>query len=145
MPRAYASSVIAAPAAKVWDAIRDFNGLPSWHPAIAKSVIQDGGAAERVGCVRELTTGDGAKIVERLLGLSDFKRTCVYGILEGPFPITAYVATLRVTPVSDGDRCFIEWWSSFDCKSEDAQSMVDLLAGAIYQGGFDALKKRFGG
>lgn len=143
MPRAYASSVIDASADTVWDAIKDFNGLPSWHPAIAKSVIQDGGPANRIGTIRELTTGDGAKVIERLLGLSDLKQTCVYGIVEGPFPITGYIATLRVSPITDGSRCFIEWWSTFDCKPEDARGMIDLLAGAIYQGGFDALKKRF--
>ena len=39
MPRIYISSVIDAPAAKVWERIRDFNGLPQWHPGIADSRI----------------------------------------------------------------------------------------------------------
>ena len=32
MPKAYASTVLNAPADEVWAAIRDFNGLPAWHP-----------------------------------------------------------------------------------------------------------------
>jgi hypothetical protein len=35
MPRVYVSSVIDAPAAKVWERVRDFNGLPRWHPRSA--------------------------------------------------------------------------------------------------------------
>ena len=36
MPRIYTSSVIDAPAAKVWEKVRDFNALPRWHPRIRK-------------------------------------------------------------------------------------------------------------
>ena len=32
MAEVYTSSVIAAPADRVWARIRDFNGLPGWHP-----------------------------------------------------------------------------------------------------------------
>ena len=42
MARVYVSSVIAAPAAKVWERVRDFNGLPRWHPRIADSQIENG-------------------------------------------------------------------------------------------------------
>ena len=30
MPRVYVSSVIEAPVARVWERVRDFNGLPRW-------------------------------------------------------------------------------------------------------------------
>lgn len=52
MAKAYASAVIAAPIDAVWTAIRDFDGLPNWHPAIASSAIEGGGAADRFGAVR---------------------------------------------------------------------------------------------
>ena len=42
MPKAYASTVVNAPASTVWAAIRDFNGLPGWVAAIADSTIEDG-------------------------------------------------------------------------------------------------------
>ena len=38
--KVYMSSVIEAPADAVWAHIRDFNGLPKWHPAIAESRIE---------------------------------------------------------------------------------------------------------
>ena len=40
MVQVYASSVIDASADSVWSRIRDFNGLPQWHPAIADSRIE---------------------------------------------------------------------------------------------------------
>jgi hypothetical protein len=30
-------------------------------------------------------------------------------------PVTNFVATLRVTPVVDGNRAFVEWWATFEC------------------------------
>ena len=40
MVKVYTSSVLDAPADKVWSEIRDFNGLPRWHPAIKDSYIE---------------------------------------------------------------------------------------------------------
>ena len=55
MTKVYRSAVIDAPADKVWKLVRDFNGLPKWHPAIATSEIEGGLPADRVGCVRRFT------------------------------------------------------------------------------------------
>ena len=115
MSKAYASSVIPAPAAAVWSVIRDFNALPAWHPAIATSEIEDGRASDQVGAIRSFKLTDGAHIRERLLDLSDVTMTCVYNFETTIFDVKEYLATLRCTPVTDGDACFIEWWATFDC------------------------------
>jgi len=60
MIRVTTSSVIDAPADAVWAAIRDFNALPDWQPGIVKSTIEDGGSADRIGCVRALTLANRA-------------------------------------------------------------------------------------
>ena len=67
MASAYASIVLKTPVQTVWSLIRDFNGLPSWAPAIAKSKIEDGLDADVVGCVRSFYTKEGGHIRERLL------------------------------------------------------------------------------
>ncbi len=118
MARVYASSVLPAPAAKVWARIRDFNGLPSWHPAIAESRIENGEPADKVGCVRDFRLRNGDRIRECLLGLSDYDMFCTYSILESPMGVENYVATLRLTPITDGDRTFCEWTAEFDCAPE---------------------------
>ena len=55
MARSYASAVVPASADEVWSLVRDFNGLPNWHPAITGSEIEGGGSAEAVSAVRALT------------------------------------------------------------------------------------------
>jgi hypothetical protein len=143
MPKAYASSVIDASADAVWSIVRDFNALPQWHPAIAGSEIEGGLAPDAVGCIRSFTLKDGTPIREKLLMLSDLDRTVVYDFQTWPFPVRNYCATLKVTPVTDGNRSFVEWWTTFDCAEADEARMVDTFANGVFQAGLDALKERF--
>ena len=145
MARVYVSSVIGAEAGKVWERVRDFNGLPKWHPRIRDSRIEDALPADKVGCVRNFHLQNGDTIRERLLGLSDYDMFCTYAILDSPMPLTDYVATLRLTPVTDGPRCFIEWSAEFDCAPEAEDDLVSGIGGDVFQSGFDALKRHFGG
>ena len=145
MARVYVSSVIDAPAAKVWERVRDFNGLPRWHPRIRDSRIEDGLPADKIGCVRNFHLQNGDGLREKLLGLSDYELFCTYAILESPMPLENYVATLRLTPITDGDRTFIEWSAEFDCALEVEADLTSGIGGNVFQGGFDALKRHFGG
>ena len=144
MALVYASSVIAAPAARIWETVRDFNGLPNWHPAIAESRIESGAPADQVGCIRAFRLRDGGFIRERLLALSDYDFSCSYAILESPMGVENYVATLKLTPITDGDRTFAEWSAEFDCAPEREAELVALIGTGVFQGGFDALMSRFG-
>ena len=87
MARVYVSSVINARSDRVWARIRDFNGLPNWHPAIAESRIENGEPADKIGCVRDFRLRNGDRIRERLLGLSDHDMFCTYSILESPMGV----------------------------------------------------------
>jgi uncharacterized protein YndB with AHSA1/START domain len=146
MARAHASSVIDAPIDQVWRRIRDYNGLPGWHPGVARSEIEGGEPANQPGCVRVLTLGNGAVIRERLLEMSDLGHHYSYAILESPLPVANYRATLRLRPISDGDRTFAEWSATFDPDPPEKQVEAENMIGdGVFQGGFDALKKHFGG
>lgn len=145
MPRAYASSVIDAPADSVWAVVRDFNDLPRWHPGIADSSIEDGRTGDQVGAIRSFHLKDGAHIRERLLSHNDHERCYSYNFETTPFDVRNYHATLRVTPVTDGNRAFVEWWTTFDCPVERIDEWVDTFANGVFQAGFDALKARFSG
>ncbi|NIA69417.1 SRPBCC family protein [Pelagibius litoralis] len=144
MAQVYTSSVIGAPAERVWAAIRDFNGLPDWHPGIVESRIEGGGPADQVGCVRAFRLQDGGVIRERLLALSDYDYSCSYAILESPMGVENYIATLKLTPVTDGARSFAEWSAAFDCAPEREAELVAMIGKDVFQGGFDSLKSRFG-
>ncbi len=145
MARVYVSSVIEAPAARVWERIRDFNALPRWVPAVRDSRIENGEPSDRVGCVRDFHLQNGDRLREKLLGLSDYDFFCTYSILEGPMPLTNYVATLRLTPVTDGDRTFAEWSAEFDCAPEDEADLVGNIGANVFQAGFNSLKRLMAG
>jgi Polyketide cyclase / dehydrase and lipid transport len=146
MARAYASSVINAPVEQVWARIRDFNALPKWHPGVAKSEIEGGKPADQVGCVRNFAMKNGGVIRERLLEMSDLGHHYSYSILESPLPLTNYRATLRLRRISDGDRTFAEWSATFDPDPSEKQAETEqFVSNGVFQGGFDALKKHFGG
>ncbi len=144
MIRLYVSSVIDANADSVWARIRDFNGLPQWHPLIADSRIENQQPADRVGCIRNFHTRDGGRIREKMLALSDYDYTCTYEILESPMGVTHYVATLKLTPVTDGDRCFAEWSAEFECEEGRERELSELIGQGVFQAGFEALKRHFG-
>lgn len=145
MARVYVSSVIDAPAEKVWDRIRDFNGLPKWHPRIRESRIEEALPADKVGCIRNFILQSGDTIREQLLGLSDHDLFYSYSMLEGPMPLSDYIATIRLTPITEGNRCFIEWSAEFSCDPDNEADLVSGVGTNVFQGGFDALKRHFGG
>ena len=145
MARVYTSSVINAGANRVWDRVRDFNALPRWHPRIRDSRIEDALPSDKVGCIRNFNLQNGDNIREQLLGLSDYDMFCTYAILESPMPLSDYIATLRLTPVTDGDRCFIEWSAEFSADPSEEDALVNGIGTDVFQAGFDALKRHFGG
>lgn len=144
MIRVYVSSVIDVSADTVWARIRDFNALPLWHPAIADSRIENQEPSDRVGCIRHFHTREGGMIRERLLALSDYDYSCTYEILESPMGVSNYVATVKLTPITDGGRTFAEWSAEFDCAQGRESELTEQIGGGVFQAGFDALKRHFG-
>jgi hypothetical protein len=142
--RVYVSSVIGAPAEAIWALIRDFNGLPKWHPAIADSRIENGWPADRIGCIRNFRLKDGGVIREQLLTLSDYDYQCTYSILESPMGVSNYIATLKLTPVTDGNRTFAEWSAEFDAPAAEERKLAENIGQDVFQGGFNALNAYFG-
>ena len=143
MPTIEVSSVIDAPIEKVWERIRDFNGLPSWHPRMVESQIEDGKAATEIGCVRNFKVASGATVREKLLAFSDDDHLTTYSIIGHPAPISNHTATLKLERVTDGDRTFAVWTSQFDAPAEKADEIAKGMADNVFQGGFEALKSHF--
>ena len=145
MARVYVSTVVNARNDRVWTRVRDFNGLPNWHPAIAESRIEGGEPADKIGCVRDFSLRNGDRIREKLLGSPTTTCSAPIRFLKSPMGVENYVATLRLTPVTDGDKTFLEWSADFDCAPERETELVNNIGGGVFQGGFDALKRAFGG
>ncbi|HEY1475125.1 MAG TPA: SRPBCC family protein [Pseudolabrys sp.] len=116
MTKSYYSTVFEQPADVVWRVIRDFNNYPVWVDGAGESQIEDGKTGEAVGAVRNVLY-NGNRRRQKLLALSDVERSQTYEFAGvTPLPVQNFQATLRVTPVIDGDRAFVEWWATFDCE-----------------------------
>ena len=138
------TSVIPAPAKRVWSLVRDFNAMPEWNATIRGSRIENG-PADRIGCRRVLTFDDGSVWIHELTQLCDAEMTIAYAIVGTPpatkIPMRDYRAVIRLEPVTDGDLCFIAWRATLET---DREAAVRERAGAVFQSGFEGLKRRFG-
>lgn len=129
MTSAYYSTIFAAPAAEVWKIVRDFNNYPVWVGGAGDSEIEDGKAGDTVGAVRSVHY-NGAHVRQRLLALSDVERSQTYEFCgAASLPISGFKATLRITPVIDGDGAFIEWSADFDCEEGRRDELSTTLRG----------------
>ena len=143
MIKVYTSTVIEAAADAVWARVRDFNALPKWTPFVADSRIEGGQPSDKVGCVRNFRLKDGGMIREQLLTLSDYDFQCTYSILESPMGVENCVATLKLTPVTDGNRTFAEWWAEFDPPSGKEAELAEAIGQGVFQAAFNSLKTQF--
>ncbi len=134
----YISHVIDAAIEKVWGIMRDFNGMPSYHPGIKKSVIEGDCPSDQVGCIRRLTLGEGF-VRERLLCLDDGNYVFTYEIIEGTLPVRDYVAGVRLQRVTDRNRTFAEWWADFEVVGVDHDAMVAQIGNNVFAAGFRAV------
>lgn len=147
MQRVTRSAVIDAPIERVWEVLRDFNSHDRWHPAVADSHIEGGEAPDQVGCVRNFHLRDGAHIREQLIALSDTDYISTYCILDATVPLQRYVATLQLKPVTDGNRTFWHWQSTFDTPPGREAELAEMVGKGVYEAGFEALRRhlRLGG
>ena len=135
MAHAYSSIVIDAPVEKVWALVRDFDGLPAWNAGVVRSRIEDGLAADVVGCVRSFHLKDGTHVRERLIHLDDANRSLSYNFETPAFPVGDYLATLRVMPVTAGDRSFVEWEATFEEPAAERGKYEALISRDVFSAG----------
>jgi NADPH:quinone reductase len=140
MIRVVRSAVIDAPIERVWAVLRDFNSHTAWHPVVAESEIEGGEPSDQVGCVRRFTLRDGNRIREQLLALSDRDHVSTYCILDASVPLQRYVATVQLKRVTDGDRTFWHWQSTFDTPRGRERELADMVGTGVYEGGFEGLR-----
>jgi hypothetical protein len=131
MARGYYSTVFDQSADAVWNVIRDFNNYPVWVDGAGTSHIEDGKTGDTVGAIRDVLYKD-MRRRQRLLALSDIERSQSYEFAgDTPLPVQNFQATIRVTPIVDGDRAFVEWWTTFDCEIEHREERVAFFRDAF--------------
>jgi uncharacterized protein YndB with AHSA1/START domain len=138
------STIIDAPIERVWAVLRDFNSHDRWHAVVDDSRIEGGERSDQVGCVRSFTLKDGNRIREQLLALSDSEHRSTYCIVEATVPLSRYVATVTLRPVTDGDCTFWHWESTFSTPPGRERELRDMVARDVYEAGFENLRRHLG-
>ncbi|MFM0741083.1 SRPBCC family protein [Paraburkholderia xenovorans] len=134
MAHTTASLEVPATADQVWQLIGGFNSLPDWLPLIAVSELSEDGR------LRHLKTADGQTIVERLEAFDDKSRTYSYSIVDAPFPITGYLATIGVEEIAGMATSLVTWSGSFSPVGVSDEDIAQLFHG-IYAEGLAALRQ----
>jgi hypothetical protein len=138
--RSYYSTIFAQSAGEVWAVIRDFNNYPVWVDGAGESAIEAGKSGDSVGAVRNVLY-KGIARRQKLLALSDSERSQTYCFIsEPPLHTRDFQATLRVTPVVDGNRAFVEWWATFDCDAERRDERTAFFRDA-FAGWLESLRR----
>lgn len=127
MAKSYYSTVFKQTADQVWAAIRDF-GHYEWASGVSETYIEDGKAGDAVGAIRNFRVGNLGKR-QRLLAHSDLDRSYMFEFCDqGHIQVSNYQATLRVTPIIDGNQAFVEWWATFDCEPTEVDHWTSFFA-----------------
>jgi hypothetical protein len=118
MAKSYYSIVLDNSAEEVWAVIRPFDHY-AWAGVESQTIIEGGKAGDQVAAIRRVTMGD--KIIRQiLLAHSDIDRSYTYALCDPPpFPVRNYIATIRVAPIVETNKAFVDWWATFDCAAEE--------------------------
>ena len=144
MTKIFVSAVIDAPIEQVWAVVRDFNGLPDWHPRFSRSHIEDGLPSDAIGCIRNFDIADGGGTIrEKLLMLSDKEYSFEYCILDSPLPVDNYVAKLTLIPVTVGNKTLGVWIAEFQMTDDTEADVIDAVANGTFGLAFKVLNDRF--
>jgi len=130
-------TTLHAPAADVWEIVRDFGGLGKFLAPVKSCTVR----GEGIGAIRTLILQDGARIDETLEKLDDAARVLVHSIASSPLPLDQYVATMTVRELGP-DACEVEWASTFHPAGAPEAKAREIVEG-VYTAGFAGLKKLF--
>ena len=134
----YRSMILNAPIDRVWAAVRAFDGVANWNPAVARAALERGIPTE-TGALRTLSIVDGTVFRETLLAHSDLEWFYTYDIVESPLPVSGYVSTHRFVPITHSNETLGIWESRFDCAPDLADEMSSIVGDSIYIGGMTGL------
>lgn len=135
----YQTVDVQASPQKVWDAIKDFDGLNRWHPVFSADVLT-GGTNNTPGATRRLTVKDGPSFDEELLAFDDDGMSLTYRIIgTNDLPVDNYVSTLSVVRTGRNSSAVL-WRGSFNAKPGNKDNEVIQFIDGVYRAGLDNLK-----
>jgi uncharacterized protein YndB with AHSA1/START domain len=121
---------LRVPAARVWEAVSAIGRLEVWFPIIETCAVEGRGP----GAIRRMTlVNGGGQIHDTIESIDPARRRLVYRRPVSPFAVTSYRGTVEVFESYDGLGVAV-WTIDFESEPENAQSVADLVKGAIGDG-----------
>jgi hypothetical protein len=74
-----------------------------------------------------VTQTDGAVFREVLVAHSDAEQFYSYTFVGSPIPVRSHRTSLRLLPITDGDRTLAEWSSNFEIAPEAEAELVGMM------------------
>jgi Polyketide cyclase / dehydrase and lipid transport len=102
------SQELSASADAIWSLVGDFARMDTWADGVLLLRVEGTGE----GAVRHVSTRAG-NFIERCDSVDAHGWSLRYSIVESPWPIRGYHATVRVIPLN-AHSCVIEWSSEFE-------------------------------
>ena len=119
-------------AAELWERIRDFQRMHTWHPGVADTEA-------RGENVRMITLADGSTAIETMTDEGDLHHT--YRIDESELPVKNFQATLLVRELTDDpDSSEIVWTAQFDAHGAEDADAQEIVEG-IFDAGLRSLRE----
>jgi hypothetical protein len=133
---------LGADADEVWTLISDFEGLIVALSGQFGAPLEIEQKGTGVGAVRSITLG-GQTIVERLESFDDEARKYSYAILEGPFPVANYVASVALDAITERS-CRVAWTGRFEPTGGASETAASAVIRDLYERTMAMLRGRFG-
>ncbi len=132
--------IIKAPAERVWETIRDFDGIERYLPVVSSCTVEGSG----VGATRTCVMQDGLELQERIEGLDEKRRTLQYVLTKSsrPMPFDDYLGEIAVRYVGESETQ-VEWSSTFRAKGVP-ESEIAKMHESLYSQAIDGLEKLHG-
>ncbi|RUA22947.1 SRPBCC family protein [Billgrantia gudaonensis] len=128
MTRVYVSAVMPITLEQAWSVLRDFNGLPNYHPSLpgAKSRRASPPTRSAACAISTITTVmSSARSCSRLRSRTPLLLPHPRG---ASVAVRGYVAEMRLKPITTTDQCFGEWWAEFDVDDADRKEVMQRVS-----------------
>ena len=125
--------VLEASPQKAWDAIKRFDSIHAWHPAVESTELLLGMNGKPLA-VREFQLKGGGYVISELLAYDEGRKWYRYRIIKTSIPLRGYVAEIQVKPAPGGGSVVL-WSTQFQRPDENAQpDQDDRATEALVQG-----------
>lgn len=139
--KVFCASVLGAEIEQVWQRLRDFASMDSWHPDLHSMRMLDGARSDKVSGTREFSIGED-QLHERLTLLCDVTHAFRYRILKSANPWLNYHAGARLRPVTATGETFAVWTADWVANPTDDLRLIPLVHDGVFQLAFDTLDRQ---